>query len=98
MASCEGPCVLTLQTRVIGAGRISLDVIDGGRGIPEADLERIFSPFVSSKSAGLGLGLAVSMTIVRAHEGRLWAENNDGPGATLHLELPAERSSAQATA
>ena len=87
MASCEAPCVLTIRTRQPGPGRIILDVIDGGRGIPEQDLERIFEPFVSSKSAGLGLGLAVCRTIVQTHDGRLWAENNEGPGATLHLEL-----------
>ena len=87
MASCEAPCVLTIRTRQPGPGRIILDVIDGGRGIPEEDLERIFEPFVSSKSAGLGLGLAVCRTIVQTHDGRLWAENNEGPGATLHLEL-----------
>ena len=87
MASCEAPCVLTIRTRQPGPGRIILDVIDGGRGIPEEDLERIFEPFVSSKSAGLGLGLAVCRTIVQTHEGRLWAQNNDGQGATLHLEL-----------
>jgi PAS domain S-box-containing protein len=89
MALCPGQPVLTVRTGHVGAGRINLDVIDAGRGIPEADLERIFAPFVSSKSAGLGLGLAVCRTIVHAHDGRLWAENNAGPGATLHLELRA---------
>ncbi|MBP6595923.1 MAG: PAS domain S-box protein [Arenimonas sp.] len=96
MASGSGQPVLTIQTREIGAGRLSVDVMDGGRGIPQDDLERIFLPFVTSKSAGLGLGLAVCSTIVQTHEGRLWAENNDGPGATLHLELRTEAPPASA--
>jgi PAS domain S-box-containing protein len=96
MAHCAGQPVLTVQTGLVAAGRIHLAVIDGGRGVPEADLERIFAPFVSSKSAGLGLGLAVCRTIVHAHDGRLWAENNAGPGATLHLELRAAQGIADA--
>lgn len=87
MASCPGRPALTIRTRHSGANTISVDVSDVGRGIAEADLERIFAPFVSSKSAGMGLGLAVCTTIVQTHQGRLWAENNAGPGATLHLEL-----------
>jgi two-component system sensor kinase FixL len=51
---------------------------------------------VSSKNAGLGLGLAVCRTIVHAHDGRLWAENNAGAGATLHLELRAAPANAGA--
>jgi hypothetical protein len=56
----------------------------------------IVPPFVSSKNAGLGLGLAVCRTIVHAHDGRLWAENNAGAGATLHLELRAAPANAGA--
>jgi signal transduction histidine kinase len=87
MDGCAAPHVLTIRSRSIGDDTVRIEVGDVGRGIPEQDLERIFEPFVSSKGAGLGLGLAVCRTIVQAHGGRLWAANNPGSGATLYLEL-----------
>jgi len=61
---------------------------DAGTGIRLDLLPRLFEPFVSSKSEGLGLGLSISRTIVAAHGGHLWAENNATRGATLFCELP----------
>jgi PAS domain S-box-containing protein len=69
-------------------GHVEISVADRGAGIPEADLERIFEPFVTTKAQGLGLGLAICRSIVEAHGGRLWATNNAHGGATLHIELP----------
>jgi signal transduction histidine kinase len=64
-------------------------VIDSGRGIPPGDIERIFDPFVSTKPEGIGMGLSISRTIVEAHRGRLWAENNaGGAGASFHFTVP----------
>jgi signal transduction histidine kinase len=68
--------------------RVNLCVVDSGRGIPQQDLQRIFDSFVTTRLEGLGLGLSVCRTIVRAHEGRIWAINNRGRGATLCIELP----------
>jgi two-component system, LuxR family, sensor kinase FixL len=70
-------------------GHVRVSVADGGRGIPPHDLERIFEPFVTTKPQGMGLGLVVCRTIVKAHGGRLWAANRPEGGAILHLELPA---------
>jgi two-component system sensor kinase FixL len=52
-------------------------------------LERLFEPFVTTKQNGLGLGLSISRTIIAAHGGRLWAENNVDRGATFHIFVPA---------
>ena len=64
-------------------------ISDSGIGVKEPDLERIFQPFVSSRPQGLGMGLAISRSIVEAHGGRIWATRNELRGLTLHVELPA---------
>ena len=71
-----------------GSGGVEVVVSDRGHGIPATDLETIFSPFVTSKPEGMGLGLAVCRTIIEAHRGRLWATNNIDTGASLHFWLP----------
>lgn len=70
------------------ASSVELSVTDSGEGIAPADLERIFEPFVTTKAQGIGLGLAISRSIVEAHGGRLWASSCPGEGATLRCELP----------
>ena len=88
MDGVRGTHALVVSTRVAGGAGVELSVSDSGRGIPAADLERIFEPFVTSKEHGMGLGLSVCRTIVAAHGGRLWAESADGKGATLRFALP----------
>ena len=63
-----------------------IQVIDNGPGV--ADQERIFNAFVTTKTNGMGIGLAVSRSVVEAHSGRLWAENNPSGGATFNVALP----------
>jgi PAS domain S-box-containing protein len=65
---------------------VLLEVIDNGSGIVGGD--SIFDAFVTTKSKGMGIGLAVSRSIIEAHEGRLTASNNEGQGATFSLVLP----------
>jgi PAS domain S-box-containing protein len=79
---------LAIRTKPFENG-IVVSVSDTGAGIPADKMEQIFSAFVTSKAAGTGLGLAISRSIVEAHEGKLWAEPNPGPGATFHFTLPA---------
>lgn len=79
---------LTLRTQSVEGG-VGLQVSDVGPGIPEAELARIFQPYVSTKPDGIGFGLALCASLVTAHGGKLWASNNTGGGATLHLFLPA---------
>jgi hypothetical protein len=52
-------------------------------------MERLFEPFVTTKAEGMGLGLSMSRTIISAHGGRMWAENNSSRGATVHFVLAA---------
>jgi signal transduction histidine kinase len=68
-------------------------VSDTGPGIPEHELFRVFEPFFSSKSDGLGMGLAISRTIIEAHGGRLWAENKTTGGTTFTFALPVSKDS-----
>jgi two-component system sensor kinase FixL len=68
--------------------RIRVMVRDFGPGIDKGNLERIFEPFFTTKGAGLGMGLNICRTIVEAHGGRIWAENNPDRGATFFFEIP----------
>jgi two-component system sensor kinase FixL len=78
-----------LSARRAGPNEVHLAVRDSGTGIAAGMVERMFEPFVTSKPQGLGLGLSISRTIVSAHGGRLWAENNEDRGATVHCLLSA---------
>lgn len=79
---------ITLRTVLAASGQVVVTVSDVGHGIPPQDMESIFTPFVTTKRDGLGLGLPVCRTIVNAHHGRIWAEDNGGRGTTLSFELP----------
>ncbi|HKW47541.1 MAG TPA: ATP-binding protein [Gemmatimonadaceae bacterium] len=70
---------------------VQISIRDNGPGIPKALMDRLFEPFVTTKTEGLGLGLSISRTIVASHGGRLWAENDIAGGATVHCLLRAAR-------
>ena len=72
-----------------GASAVLLGVQDAGTGVKPADMERLFEAFYTTKPQGMGMGLAISRSIIEAHGGRLWAEPNQGPGATFLFSLPA---------
>jgi PAS domain S-box-containing protein len=71
-----------------GNSRLRLTVADRGPGIPPELLDRIFEPFMTTKTDGLGLGLSICRSIVAAHDGRLWGVNNPDGGATFSVSLP----------
>jgi PAS domain S-box-containing protein len=79
--------LLRIQTRNADGGRVLTEFIDNGHGLPADGADRIFDAFVSTKEHGMGIGLAISRSIVEAHDGELWAVNNPEFGATFGLLL-----------
>jgi PAS domain S-box-containing protein len=65
-----------------------LSVKDSGLGLTPETTDKIFEPFYTSKTDGMGIGLFISRSIIEAHQGRLWATANDGPGATFSFVIP----------
>jgi len=71
-----------------GARTVEIAVSDTGSGIPADKLAHVFDPFFTTKPNGMGMGLPISRTIIEAHGGRFWAENNSSGGATFRFTLP----------
>ncbi|WP_158231274.1 HAMP domain-containing sensor histidine kinase [Bradyrhizobium sp. C9] len=76
------------RTDVNGAASAVISISDSGPGIPPDRLNEIFDPFFTTKEQGMGIGLSIARTIVLAHSGQIWAENQSGGGAVFHLSLP----------
>jgi len=70
---------------------VRLSVKDAGVGFDPLTVNKLFDAFYSTKNAGMGVGLAVSRSIIDSHHGRLWAVLNDGPGATFSFSVPSVR-------
>ena len=75
-------------------GRARLTVKDAGVGFEPQGAEKFFDAFYTTKNDGMGIGLSVSRSIIESHGGRLWAEPNDGPGATFSFSIPRQAASA----
>jgi PAS domain S-box-containing protein len=82
---------LTVKTDASGADEVEISIADRGSGIPAEELRRLFEPFFTTKKDGMGLGLSIARSIVAAHHGRIWADNNPDGGATFHVTLPVAR-------
>ncbi|MGH7876011.1 MAG: sensor histidine kinase [Candidatus Binatia bacterium] len=72
-------------------GTVKIAVADSGPGIPVDRLPKVFEPFFTTKKDGMGMGLSIARTIVEAHLGKIWAENNSEAGATFYFTMPVAK-------
>jgi len=79
---------LVITTRNMDTDRWQVTVEDSGIGLDPEKIARVFEPFYTTKSGGMGMGLSICRSILQHHGGRLWATANDGPGASFHSTLP----------
>jgi signal transduction histidine kinase len=85
----EGKRDLLVRTaKPNGDARVEVSVTDRGSGIPSGNLPRLFESFFTTRAEGMGLGLSIARSIVEAHGGRIWADNNPDGGATFRFSVP----------
>ena len=87
----EGPRELRVSSKPVASTEVLIAVSDSGPGLDPQSLDRLFDAFYTTKPHGLGMGLAVSRSIVAAHGGRLWATANTPHGAVFQFTVPVER-------
>jgi signal transduction histidine kinase len=85
----DRPRQLLIRTVRDADDRVRVSVRDAGVGLEVQSLTKLFDAFYTTKVEGMGIGLSVSRSIIEKHHGRLWAEPNDGPGATFAFSIPA---------
>ena len=85
----EGARELSISTEQSQTSGVLVAVRDSGPGIDPEHLERVFNPFYTTKTSGIGMGLSICRSIIDAHGGRLWAEANQPRGAVFQFTLPA---------
>jgi PAS domain S-box-containing protein len=83
-----GPRNLVIKTGTDEDGQAQVSVRDSGVGLDGEDMEKIFTPFYSTKPTGMGMGLSISRSIIQNHGGRLWAEPNGDVGTSFRFTLP----------
>lgn len=88
MASMPSGRIVVGRTETNGGSLAVVSISDSGPGIPRGKLNEVFDPFFTTKKQGMGIGLSIARTIVQAHKGLIWAENQTGGGAVFRLSLP----------
>jgi C4-dicarboxylate-specific signal transduction histidine kinase len=81
---------LVIRSESQSGGQIRVSVQDSGIGVSADVMGRLFEPFFTTRSKGMGMGLPISRSIIEAHGGRLWAESNGSGGAVFQFTLPSE--------
>jgi PAS domain S-box-containing protein len=84
----DTPRELVIRSKRDGIDEVVVAVQDLGSGIDPEIEDKLFSPFLTTKPNGMGMGLSICRSIIEAHGGRVWASHNSGPGTTFHFKLP----------
>jgi len=79
---------LNLAARLDGEGMVEVTVADRGCGMTDGQVERLYTPFFTTKAEGMGMGLNICRSIVEYHDGRLWVQPNPGGGSVFRFTLP----------
>jgi signal transduction histidine kinase len=90
----DRPRELVIRSRQDETQQVLVSVTDCGVGISAENADRLFNPFFTTKSGGMGMGLSICRSIVEAHGGRLWATANVPHGASFHFTLPVDAGTA----
>ncbi len=85
----DRPRLLKIRSGRDKPGAVWVDFRDNGAGVDPKAKDRLFEPFYTTKSEGMGMGLAISRTIVAAHGGQIWLADHEAPGASFRVSLPA---------
>jgi signal transduction histidine kinase len=96
MTAREEPKILSVESELREADRVVISVADTGMGIGSEDIDRIFNPLFTTKSDGMGMGLAICRAIIEAHEGRLWFSPNSPRGAVFQFTVRVHHPAAAA--
>ena len=86
---------VVVRTGPANNGTVKIAVADLGPGIPVDSLPKLFEHFFTTKKDGMGMGLSIARTIVEAHHGQIWAENNSEMGATFYFTVPVDGTSVE---
>jgi len=89
-ATADGTRDLLITAAPAESNFVLVRVADSGPGLEPQMLEHVFDPYYTTKSEGLGMGLAICRSIIDAHNGRLWASANEPRGAVFQFTLPAD--------
>jgi len=82
--------ILSVASELTGQNRVHVSIEDTGGGIEPANFDRIFKPLFSTKTGGMGMGLAICHSIIESHDGRIWVSAGASHGSIFHIELPAK--------
>ena len=90
-SSSGGPRELILSSEPAASDTILVSIEDTGPGLAKDQVDRLFEPFHTSKPGGMGMGLAISRSIIESHDGQIWAESKSPRGAIFRFRLPIDR-------